>query len=265
MLGIKVDAGTAPLPGTDNELTTQGLDKLSERCAVYKSLGCQFAKWRSVLRIDAHAPSELAIAENARILARYAAICQHAGIVPIVEPEVLPDGAHDLARAQKVTEKVLAAVFKALSDNHVYLEGILLKPNMVTSGMSAVKRDCAADIALATVTALARTVPPAMPGVTFLSGGQSEEDATRNLNAINAPNMSCAVARPWKLSFSYGRALQASVLRAWQGNDANMAAAQNELLKRARANWQAARGCYSDGSVEGAAAADSLFVANHAY
>lgn len=259
--GIKVDTGVVPLMGSENECTTQGLDGLAERCAQYKKDGCDFAKWRSVLKIGKNTPSYQAIMENANVLARYASICQSQGIVPIVEPEVLPDGDHDLERAQKVTETVLAACYKALSDHHVYLEGTLLKPNMVTPGMSCAKRASPQEIALATVTALRRTVPAAVPGVTFLSGGQSEEEASVNLNAINQ----VPLLKPWALTFSYGRALQASVLRAWAGKKENVGAGQGELLKRAKANGEASMGKYASGSVTGATGNASLFVANHAY
>jgi len=260
--GIKVDKGVVDLFGSEGECTTQGLDDLDKRCAQYKKDGCHFAKWRSVLKIGKNTPSYHAMLENANVLARYASICQQNGIVPIVEPEVLPDGEHDLDRAQKVTEQVLAFVYKALQDHHVYLEGTLLKPNMVTAGQQCTVPFKAEDIARATVTALSRTVPPAVPGVTFLSGGQSEEDATVNLNAIN--NYPGA-KKPWALTFSYGRALQASVLRAWLGKDENTKAAQCELLKRARACSEATYGKYIAGSCVGAAAAHDLFVANHAY
>jgi fructose-bisphosphate aldolase class I len=166
------------------------------------------------------------------VLARYASICQQNGIVPIVEPEILPDGTHDLATCQAITEKVLAACYKALSDHHVYLEGTLLKPNMCTAGFQYTgPKNSAVEIATATVTALSRAVPPAVPGVTFLSGGQSEEEASVNLNVMNQLT---SVKKPWALTFSYGRALQASVLAAWQGKVENVAAAQQELLKRAQ-------------------------------
>lgn len=224
---------------------------MAARCAQYKKDGCDFAKWRCVLKIGKNTPSYQAILENANVLARYASICQSQRIVPIVEPEILPDGDHDLARCQKVTEVVLAAVYKALSDHHVYLEGTLLKPNMCTAGMQYKgTRPTAEQIAEATVTALRRTVPAAVPGkifnsfddsfliqlnilgVTFLSGGQSEEEASVNLNAINNQPR-----RPWALTFSYGRALQASVLRAWGGKKENVKAGQDELLKRARVSF----------------------------
>merc|ERR1712131_201517 len=240
VVGIKVDKGTAGLNGTDGETTTQGLDGLSERCAQYKKDGCDFAKWRSVLKISNGCPSALAIAENANVLARYASICQQNGLVPIVEPEILPDGDHDLQRCQYVTEKVLAAVYKALSDHHVYLEGTLLKPNMVTAGHSCPKKYTPMEVGMATVTALRRTVPAAVPAITFLSGGQTEEEATMNLNAINS-----LPGRPWSCTFSFGRALQASVLKAWKGEAANVKAAQEALLKRGKANSEANLGKYT--------------------
>ncbi|NXY79815.1 ALDOC aldolase, partial [Glareola pratincola] len=283
VVGIKVDKGVVPLAGTDGETTTQGLDGLSERCAQYKKDGADFAKWRCVLKISENTPSALAIMENANVLARYASICQQNGIVPIVEPEILPDGDHDLKRCQYVTEKVLAAVYKALSDHHVYLEGTLLKPNMVTPGHSCPTKYSPEEIAMATVTALRRTVPPAVPGtgagtwwgpggrcpvdppgaitplsagVTFLSGGQSEEEASINLNAINT----CPLMRPWALTFSYGRALQASALSAWRGQQDNATAATEEFV-----NGLAALGKYEGSGDDSGAAGQSLYVANHAY
>lgn len=259
--GIKVDKGVVPLFGSEDECTTQGLDDLAQRCAQYKKDGCHFAKWRCVLKIGRNTPSYQAIQENANVLARYASICQSQRIVPIVEPEVLPDGEHDLDRAQKVTEVVLAAVYKALNDHHVYLEGTLLKPNMVTAGQSCKKTYTPNDVARATVTALLRTVPAAVPGVTFLSGGQSEEEASVHLNAINAVDLK----RPWVLTFSYGRALQASVLRAWGGKTENILAGQQELIKRAKANGLAAVGKYVAGSIPSLAASKSNFVKSHAY
>lgn len=258
--GIKVDKGVVPLAGTDNECTTQGLDGLAERCAQYKKDGAQFAKWRCVLKIQQYTPSYQAMVENANVLARYASICQQNGLVPIVEPEVLPDGEHDLPTAQKATEIVLAFTYKALADHNIFLEGTLLKPNMVTAGMSCPTKYTPADNAQATVQTLQRTVPPAVPGVTFLSGGQSEEDASINLNAINTyPGK-----KPWALTFSFGRALQASVLKAWGGKDENLPAAQKQLVLRAQANGQAALGKYAGGAAS-AAAGQSLFVAQHAY
>jgi len=258
--GIKVDKGLVTLQGTEDESTTQGLDDLAQRAAKYKAAGCQFAKWRCVLKIGKNTPSPLSILENANVLARYATICQTNGLVPIVEPEILPDGDHDLERGQKVTEKVLAAVYKALSDHNVYLEGTLLKPNMVTAGQSCTVKYTPQDIARATVTALQRNVPPAMPGVTFLSGGQSEEEASVNLDAINKYQ----AKKPWALTFSYGRALQASVLKAWAGKDDNVKAGQDELKKRAKANGEASLGQYG-GGIAGAAAGQDLFIKDHVY
>uniref|UniRef100_UPI00358E6370 fructose-bisphosphate aldolase, muscle type-like isoform X1 n=2 Tax=Myxine glutinosa TaxID=7769 RepID=UPI00358E6370 len=261
VVGIKVDTGVVPLAGTNGETTTQGLDGLSERCAQYKKDGADFAKWRCVLKIGHNMPSHLSIIENANVLARYATICQQNGLVPIVEPEILPDGDHDLKKCQHVTEKVLAACYKALSDHHVYLEGTLLKPNMVTAGHSSTAKYTPAEVAMATVTALRRTVPPAVPGVTFLSGGQSEEDASIHLSAINkAP-----LHKPWALTFSYGRALQASVLKVWAGKKENVKAAQEEFMRRANINALAAKGEYNPTGGAGTAAGESLFVANHAY
>jgi len=260
--GIKVDKGTVNLFGAeDGESTTQGLDDLDKRCAQYKKDGCQFAKWRSVLKIGKNVPSYQAMLENANVLARYASICQANGLVPIVEPEVLPDGDHDLDRAQKVTETVLAFVYKALNDHHVFLEGTLLKPNMVTAGQSCATKYTPEQVAAATVTALQRTLPAAVPGVTFLSGGQSEEDASVHLNAINTfPGK-----KPWTLTFSYGRALQASALKAWGGKVENLKAGQEELLKRATADSEASLGKYVAGTVVGAAAAKDLFIKDHKY
>jgi len=259
--GIKVDSGVVNLMGSEDEGTTQGLDDLDKRCAQYKKDGCQFAKWRCVLKIGKNTPSYQAMLENANVLARYASICQQNGLVPIVEPEVLPDGDHDLDRAQKVTETVLAFVYKALSDHHVFLEGTLLKPNMVTAGQSCATKFTPEQVAKATVTALQRTLPSAVPGVTFLSGGQSEEEASVHLNAINQ----YSGKKPWALTFSYGRALQASVLRAWAGKAENVKAGQEELQKRATANSQAAVGKYVPGSVVGFAASADLFVKDHKY
>uniref|UniRef100_A0AAA9S4U4 Fructose-bisphosphate aldolase n=3 Tax=Bos TaxID=9903 RepID=A0AAA9S4U4_BOVIN len=233
VVGIKVDKGVVPLAGTDGETTTQGLDGLSERCAQYKKDGADFAKWRCVLKISERTPSALAILENANVLARYASICQ----------------------------QVLAAVYKALSDHHVYLEGTLLKPNMVTPGHACAIKYSPEEIAMATVTALRRTVPPAVPGVTFLSGGQSEEEASLNLNAINR----CPLPRPWALTFSYGRALQASALNAWRGQQDNAGAATEEFIKRAEVNGLAAQGKYEGSGEDGGAAVQSLYIANHAY
>jgi fructose-bisphosphate aldolase class I len=260
--GIKVDSGVVPLMGSEGETTTQGLDNLSQRCAQYKKDGCDFAKWRCTLKIGDNTPSFQAIAENANVLARYASICQMNGLVPIVEPEVLMDGSHDLERAQKVTEVVLAFTYKALSDHHVFLEGSLLKPNMVLAGQSCPKKYTPQQAADATVLALSRTLPAAVPGVCFLSGGQSEEEATVHLDAINKTSIA---KKPWALTFSYGRALQASAIKAWGGKDSSVKAGQEELMKRARANSAASVGSYSAGTVTGAAGNEGLFVKNHQY
>lgn len=260
--GIKVDKGVVPLSGTNNEGTTQGLDGLADRCKQYKQDGATFAKWRCVIKINKPlgVPTDIAIQENAQVLARYASICQANGLVPIVEPEILIDGDHDLETSLRVTERVLACVYKTLVDHHVYLEGTLLKPNMVTPGQSCPKKATPEEVGLATVTALRRTVPSAVPGVTFLSGGQSEVEATQNLNAINKVDL----LRPWALTFSYGRALQASVIKTWDGKKENVAAAQKVLLQRAQLNGLAAQGKYT-GEQGGGAAGESLFVANHQY
>uniref|UniRef100_A0A8C9XLW2 Fructose-bisphosphate aldolase n=1 Tax=Sander lucioperca TaxID=283035 RepID=A0A8C9XLW2_SANLU len=260
MVGIKVDKGVVPLAGTCGETTTQGLDGLSERCAQYKKDGAVFAKWRCVLKISDTNPSKLAITENANVLARYSSICQQHGIVPIIEPEILPDGDHDLKRSQYITEKVLTAVYKAMSDHHVYLEGTILKPNMVTSGHSCPTKYSPEEVAMATVTALRRTVPPAVTGVAFLSGGQSEEEASVHLNAIN----NCPLAKPWILTFSFGRALQASALRAWRGHKENEKAATEQFIKRAEANSLACQGKYPGGENYGEAGQRS-YGSSHAY
>jgi len=260
--GIKVDKGVVPLNGTCDEGTTQGLDGLADRCKQYVKEGCTFAKWRCVIKINKanNVPTDVAIQENAQVLARYANICQANGLVPIVEPEILIDGDHDLATSLRVTERVLACVYKTLVDHHVYLEGTLLKPNMVTPGQTCPNRATPEEIGVATVTALRRTVPCAVPGVTFLSGGQSEIEATSHLNAMNKVDLH----RPWALTFSYGRALQASVLRAWQGKDENKEAAQKVLLERACFNGLASMGKYEGEDMTGEAA-KSLFVKNHSY
>merc|ERR1719481_877265 len=247
--GIKVDKGVVSLMGSEEESTTQGLDDLGARCAQYKKDGCDFAKWRCVLKINKNTPSYQAILENANVLARYASICQANGLVPIVEPEVLCDGDHTLDRCQKVTETVLAATYKALNDHHVYLEGTLLKPNMVTPGQSCPQQATPEQIGCATVTALSRTVPPAVPGIVFLSGGQSEIQSTTNLNAINKFNG----PKPWRLSFSFGRALQASAIKAWNGSD--VAAGQDQLIRRAAYNGAASIGQYSGEESDSAASA----------
>jgi fructose-bisphosphate aldolase class I len=259
--GIKVDKGVKPLYGTNGETVGQGLDDLDARCKKYYEQGARFAKWRAVLNInDMATPSPVGILENANTLARYASICQANGLVPIVEPEVLMDGEHSLERAAFVTEKVLAAVYKALSDHHVMLEGTLLKPNMVRSGESAATQASAEEIGLATLRVLQHTVPCAVPGIMFLSGGMSEEEASMALNAINrSPG-----PKPWALTFSYGRALQHSCLRVWGGRRENVAAAQETFRQRAAANGASAQGRYGGGA-GGEAATQSTFVQNYTY
>ncbi|KAJ1558584.1 hypothetical protein HK405_013367, partial [Cladochytrium tenue] len=259
-VGIKVDLGTVILPGTDSETTTQGLDNMAARCAKYYQAGARFAKWRSVLKITESCPTPLAIEENATVLARYAAICQSQGLCPIVEPEILMDGSHDLEKAIKVTETVLAACYKKLNEHHIYLEGTLLKPNMVCPGQDCPKKYTPEDIGLATITVLRRTVPAAVPGITFLSGGQSEEEATLHLNAMNK----IPGAKPWSLTFSYGRALQATVIKTWAGKKENVAVAQEALRVRAKANSEASLGKYA-GSGASASASESLYVKDYKY
>ena len=239
--GIKVDKGTLLLPEFPGETVTQGLDGLALRLDEYKQLGARFAKWRAVINIGAGLPTPQAIAGNAQALARYAAICQEQGLVPIVEPEVLMDGDHTLATSAHVTEQVLHAVFHALHQQRVALEYMILKPNMVEPGRACPQPATPQQVAQATLICLRRTVPAAMPGINFLSGGQSETTATANLNALNAT----AEKQPWVLSFSYGRALQASVLQAWRGDAAKKSVAQQALLKRARLNSAAVQGKYT--------------------
>lgn len=238
--GIKVDKGTQALANFPGDKVTHGLQGLPERLAGYKTLGARFAKWRAVIAIGENYPSTRAIEVNADGLARYAAICQELGIVPIVEPEVLMDGDHDIARCASVTEEVLETVFHALHRHHVQLEYMLLKPNMVLPGKGCPQQASAEEIATATLICFRRTVPAAVPGINFLSGGQSDQAATANLNAMNT----YAQKQPWQLSFSYGRALQAPALKAWHGVAANMSAGQQALLKRARLNSAARQGKY---------------------
>ena len=238
--GIKVDKGTGPLALSPYDLITYGLDGLADRLIHYKSQGARFAKWREVYKIGEHFPTALGIAANAEMLARYAAVCQEQGIVPIVEPEVLIDGNHSMARCAEVTEAVQKGVFHALHRHHVALEHMILKPNMVLPGKDHPVRASATEIAAATLRVFRRTVPAAVPSINFLSGGLSPEEATDNLNTMNAN----FPGTPWLLSFSYGRALQQTVLQAWQGKVENVVAAQQALLKRARLNGAAQRGEY---------------------
>ncbi len=238
--GVKVDKGKGPLALSPGDLITYGLDGLAERLQAYKEKGARFAKWREVYQIGESNPSQLGVSANAEMLARYAAVCQAQGFVPIVEPEVLIDGDHSLARCAEVTEAVQKEIFHALHRHHVVLEHIVLKPNMILPGKDHPRQAGAEEIAVATVRVLRRCVPAAVPSINFLSGGLSPEEATANLNAMNAsfPH------EPWLLSFSYGRALQQPVLEAWQGKADNVAAAQRALLKRARLNGAAQRGEY---------------------
>ena len=238
--GIKVDKGKGPLALSTCDLITYGLDGLAERLIEYKKQGARFAKWREVYKIGEHFPTALGIAANAEMLARYAAVCQEQGIVPIVEPEVLIDGDHSMARCAEVTEAVHKGIFHALHRHHVVLEHMILKPNMVLPGKDHLVRARSEEIAAATLRVFRRTVPAAVPSINFLSGGLSPEEATANLNAMNADSPST----PWLLSFSYGRALQQTVLQAWHGKAENVAAAQQALLKRARLNGAAQRGEY---------------------
>lgn len=240
--GIKVDKGLIPLAGTKKEENiTQGLDGLPERLADYKSKGATFAKWRAVYSISGDTPSQLAIDTNAEVLARYAAICQAHGIVPIVEPEVLIDGDHTIARCEEVSEPVLHAVFNALYRHNVKLEYIVLKPSMVISGKACAQKASIKEVADATIRVLRRTVPGAVPTINFLSGGQSSEQATAHLDAMNKlGNL------PWNLSFSYARALQDYAMKTWAGQAKNIPAAQKAFFKRAMLNSYAATGKYSE-------------------
>jgi len=241
--GIKVDRGAKALAGAPGEQVTEGLDGLRERLAEYRKLGARFAKWRAVIAIgeDGRTPTPRGIEANAHALARYAALCQEAEIVPIVEPEVLLDGGHSIERCLEVTEATLHAVFHALSVQHVTLEGLLLKPSMVLPGTVAPRRAPVTEVAEATVRCLRRTVPAAVPGIVFLSGGQSDELATAHLDAMNR----LPGPQPWPLSFSYARALQAAPLKAWGGDPARVADAQRAFLHRARCNSAARAGAYT--------------------
>lgn len=239
--GIKVDKGAPALALCPGDKVTEGLDGLRERLAEYKQLGAKFAKWRAVIEIDEqHLPSTFGIRANAHALARYAALCQESDLVPIVEPEVLMDGGHSIERCETVTSELLQAVFAELDAHHVAFEGMLLKPNMVIPGMKCATQASVSQVAEATMRCLTRYVPAAVPGIVFLSGGQSAEDATDHLNAMNAIG-----SHPWEVSFSYGRALQAPVLAAWKGQESNAMAAQRALLARCRLNGLARDGKYA--------------------
>jgi fructose-bisphosphate aldolase class I len=238
--GIKVDTGAKPLAGFPGETITEGHDGLRERLAAYHKLGARFAKWRAVIDIDAGIPTAYAIDANAAALARYAALCQEADIVPIVEPEVLMDGAHSLERCEEVTGAVLDRVFGSLFAAKVFLEGIILKPNMVVPGKKSGEKASPEQVAEATVRVLKRHVPAAVPGIAFLSGGQSSVEATQHLHLINARG-----PLPWAVTFSYGRALQDTALSAWSGQAASYALGQQALFKRAKLNGLASVGAYA--------------------
>ncbi len=239
--GIKVDKGAKALAGAKDETVTEGLDGLRERLADYKELGARFTKWRAVIAIDGDKiPSAYCIHVNAHALGRFAVLTQEAGLVPIVEPEVLMDGSHTLERCYEVTEATLQAVFNELFSQRVVFEGMLLKPNMVISGKECPTQATPDEVAKATIRCFRGVVPAAVPGIVFLSGGQGDEEATANLNAMNALG-----PHPWELSFSYGRALQAPSLKAWKGEDANVQAGQEALSHRARMNGAARDGSYS--------------------
>lgn len=237
--GIKVDKGKQPLVNAPGDEITVGLDGLDDRLEIYKNAGARFAKWRDVFHISDTLPSRQAVEANAEVLARYAAICQAMGIVPIVEPEVLIDGDHTMARCAEVSETVLRELFRALARHRIQLEHMILKPSMVTPGKESPKAT-PEQVADATVGVFRRVVPAAVPGINFLSGGQTPEEATLNLNAINSLG-----SQPWALSFSYGRALQEPAQKAWAGNLDNGPAAQEAMLKRARLNGAARSGTYT--------------------
>jgi len=235
--GIKVDAGAKPLPFCPGETITEGLDGLADRLKEYYALGARFAKWRAVIDIGEGLPSWTAVKTNAHALARYAALCQQADIVPIVEPEVLMDGVHDIDRCATVTEFVLKTVYQELYEQRVVLEGTVLKPNMIVPGKGSPRQASVDEVAHKTIMVLKRCVPPAVPGIAFLSGGQSDEDATAHLDAMNRIG-----GFPWKMTFSYGRALQAAPQKAWSGKADRVAAAQRAFFHRAKMNGLAALG-----------------------
>jgi fructose-bisphosphate aldolase, class I len=240
--GIKVDTGAEPLAGSPEETVTEGLDGLRDRLAEYHGMGARFAKWRAVIRITENLPSEACVSANAHALARYAALCQEQRLVPIVEPEVLMNGAHTIERCEEVTGAVLHAVFDELFEQGVSLESMLLKPSMVIAGKDCSGQASVQEVATATLRCLRRHVPAAVPGIVFLSGGQKDRLATAHLDAIN----NLPGPKPWKLSFSYGRALQDAALEAWHGRDENLKAGQQAFYHRARCNGAATRGEYTD-------------------
>jgi fructose-bisphosphate aldolase class I len=240
--GIKVDTGAKPLARAADEMVTEGLDGLRDRLAQYRGMGARFAKWRAVIRVSAVLPSSACVSANAHALARYAALCQDMGLVPIVEPEVLMDGAHSIQRCEEVTDLVLHAVFDTLFEQRVTLESILLKPNMVVAGKECARQASVQEVAAATLRCLRRRVPAAVPGIVFLSGGQNARLATAHLNAINR----LPAPRPWTVSFSYGRALQDPALEGWHGHDDNLTLGRRALAHRARCNAAASLGRYTD-------------------
>ena len=243
LAGIKVDKGAKPLAGSPGESVTEGLDGLRDRLAEYRGMGARFAKWRAVIQISETLPSPACVRANSHALARYAALCQEQHLVPIVEPEVLMEGSHTIERCEEVTGLVLHAVFGALFEQHVFLEGMLLKPNMVIAGKESLRQASVQEVATATLRCLRRHVPAAVPGIVFLSGGQEDRVATEHLDAINRlPGL-----KPWKITFSYGRALQDAALEAWHGRDENLAAGRQALCRRARCNSAASLGKYMDG------------------
>lgn len=239
--GIKVDQGAEPLAGALGESITEGLDGLRERLEEYRTLGARFAKWRAVIAIGDGRPSAYCLDTNVHALARYASLCQEAGMVPIVEPEVLMEGAHSIERAFEVTEATLERVFTALRAQRVVLEHILLKPNMVLAGTDSPRQTSTREVAEATVRCLRRTVPAAVPGIVFLSGGQDKQAATAHLNVMNA----MPISHPWQLGFSFARALQGPALEAWRGEPGNVPAGQRAFLHRARCNSAAREGRYT--------------------
>jgi fructose-bisphosphate aldolase, class I len=240
--GIKVDIGAKDMAGHPNEKITEGLDGLRDRLKEYFRMGARFAKWRAVFTVGDGLPSRGCLEANAQALARYAALCQETGLVPIIEPEVLMDGDHTLERCYEVTQEVLQTVFNQLYTQRVTLEGMILKPNMVLPGLTCPNQSGVDEVADATVRCLSQTVPAAVPGVAFLSGGQSAELASARLNAMNVGSKS---RRPWVLTFSFSRALQQPALEIWQGKEANVSSAQQALLHQAKCNWAARRGEYT--------------------
>jgi fructose-bisphosphate aldolase class I len=240
MPGIKVDKGPVDIPGFPGEVVTEGLDGLRGRVKEYRDFGAKFAKWRAVITIGDGIPTPACLDLNAHALARYAALCQEGGLVPIVEPEVLLDGSHTIERCEEVTQETLKVVFSALANQRVYLEGMILKPSMVVSGKDCPRQAGVEEVAERTIRCLKRTVPGAVPGIAFLSGGQSAESATEHLNAMNSMG-----PHPWEVSFSYARALQDPALRSWKGQAANVAAAQKIFYHRAKCNSAARYGKYN--------------------